>query len=132
MAPFNLTLVPRCTDLSPALPPALPSSIDMTDCSHICMIVCSVFQLPLQALFQAKRGSAHQALARQYAMYLMHVCCGMSFSDVGRFLGRDRTTVSHACQVIEEHREREVIDWSLNVIEMSLTMMRSQQNGAIE
>ncbi|MDB5542425.1 MAG: DNA-binding protein [Devosia sp.] len=61
--------------------------------------------IPIEALFYPERCTADVALARQLAMYLMHVAFGRLYADVGRFFGRDRTTVSHACAVIEELRE---------------------------
>ena len=33
------------------------------------------------------------AVARQLAMYLMHVALGWQYAEVGQFFGRDRTTV---------------------------------------
>ena len=56
------------------------------------------------------RGKADVALARQLAMYLMHTHYSRIYSEVGRFFGRDRTTVSHACALIEEMREEAAFD----------------------
>ena len=98
------------------------------DIDCISSIVTSVFNVPKQVLFHERRGCAHHALARQFAMYLLHVCGGKSYTEVGRLFGRDRTTVSYACQVIEDRREKPEIDWCLNLIEQSFLLIRSQHN----
>lgn len=74
-------------------------------------------RVSIAALFGRDRGQAHVALARQIAMYLMHVSYGRHYSDVGRFFRRDRTTVSHACALIEEMREDSCFDDDLSRIE---------------
>lgn len=57
------------------------------------------------------------ARARQVAMYLAHVACGMSLTEVGRTFARDRTTVSHACGVIEDGRDDPTFDRTLELLE---------------
>lgn len=47
---------------------------------------------------------------RQIAMYVCHVGLGISMSDIGPCFGRDRTTVSHACQVVEDRRDEPAFD----------------------
>jgi chromosomal replication initiation ATPase DnaA len=63
------------------------------------------FRLDAAALEAPLRGSQRMAFARQIAMYLLHVVFGLSFDAVGRAFGRDRTTVAHACRVIEDGRD---------------------------
>ena len=63
------------------------------------------------------RGRANVALARQVAMYLAHVVCGMTLTDTGRLFGRDRTTVAHACGVIEDRRDDPLFDRALDLLE---------------
>lgn len=74
----------------------------------------------LKALFQPDRGQAEIALARQLAMYLMHVEYGRLYADVGRFFGRDRTTVSHACAHIEDLRDDPAFDAMLERLRLML------------
>lgn len=66
------------------------------------------------------RGKASIALARQLGMYLMHTYYRRIYSDVGRFFGRDRTTVSHACGLIEEMREGREFDEAVARLEVAL------------
>ena len=63
------------------------------------------------------RGRAKVAMARQVAMYLAHVTCGLTLTEAGELFCRDRTTVAHACQVIEERREDQEFDRALQLIE---------------
>lgn len=52
-------------------------------------------------LFQQHRGPRHVPLMRQLAMYILHRQ-GAAYSAVGRAFDRDRTTVRHGCQHVEE------------------------------
>lgn len=51
------------------------------------------------------RGPGDTARARQIAMYLLHTSLSASYGEVARAFGRDRTTVSHACRLIEDMRD---------------------------
>ncbi len=50
-------------------------------------------------------------------MYVAHVILQMSMSDIGRGFGRDRTTVIHACHLIEDLRDDEDFDRVVAVAE---------------
>jgi chromosomal replication initiation ATPase DnaA len=76
-----------------------------------------VFGVPRAHLSAPSRGKAPVALARQAAMYLAHVSCGLSLTDVGLIFARDRTTVAHACAVIEDRRDDPVFDHALELME---------------
>ncbi|MEO1205946.1 MAG: helix-turn-helix domain-containing protein [Pseudomonadota bacterium] len=80
-------------------------------------IVSDVFDVPFDDLRRASRGCATVALARQVAMYLAHVHFGLSFTEVGRVFQRDRTTVSHACSVVEDRRDDASFDYVLELLE---------------
>lgn len=66
------------------------------------------------------RGTQAAARARQMAMYLAHVVFGLSFTRVGICFGRDRTTVRHACALIEDRRDDPVQDLALSALEAGL------------
>jgi chromosomal replication initiation ATPase DnaA len=53
-------------------------------------------------------------------MYLAHVAFGLSFTDIGRLFARDRTTVAHACRLIEDLRDDSVMDQAIAFIELAL------------
>ncbi len=60
------------------------------------------------------------ALARQMAMYLAHVAFGLNYTEVGSIFARDRTTVAHACALIEDLRDDPVLDRALSALEAVL------------
>ncbi len=82
--------------------------------------VSSAFHVPERELRARTRRKAHTAFARQVAMYLAHVGCGMSYSEVGRLFGRDRTTAAHACRLIEDRRDDPGLDLSLDHLEQAV------------
>ena len=84
---------------------------------------CSVgliYGVPLYEMRSSKRRHRKAAFARQVAMYLAHVAGGLSLTEVGRAFGRDRTTVAHACAVVEDARDDVLFDRSLAYVEMGL------------
>ena len=64
------------------------------------------------------------AFARQIAMYLAHVGFGLSMAEVGRAFGRDRTTVVHACHLIEDRRDEVRFDQMLDHLEQAAIALR--------
>ena len=66
------------------------------------------------------RASAAAARARQMAMYLAHICYEWPLQRVGAAFGRDRSTASHACHLIEDLRDDRGFDEALNAIEACL------------
>lgn len=79
--------------------------------------IVEIFGVPQTDLSRSSRGKARVALARQEAMYLAHVSCGLTLTDVGLIFARDRTTVAHACAVIEDRRDDPVFDRALELME---------------
>ena len=81
------------------------------------LAVSRVYQISVEDLLAPSRGPAPTALARQVAMYLARVVGGLRLDDVGRVFRRDRTTVAHACTVIEHRRDDPVFDMTLDRLE---------------
>ena len=90
----------------------------------VAAIVTQVFMVRRADLLAPSRGVASVALARQVAMYLAHVDCGVRLSEVGRGFGRDRTTVAHACIVVENRRDDPSFDMTLELLAGILARMR--------
>ena len=65
-------------------------------------------------------------LARHVSMYLAHVACNMSLSDVGRLYARDRTTVAYACAAIEDRRDDPKFDRAIEVLEWAAPMIAAR------
>ncbi|HWU16043.1 MAG TPA: helix-turn-helix domain-containing protein [Devosia sp.] len=74
-------------------------------CDDVAALVAREKNVPMRLLMHSSRCRAAAARARQLAMYLAHVMLGRSLSEVGHAFGRDRTTVSYACALIEDLRE---------------------------
>jgi chromosomal replication initiation ATPase DnaA len=75
--------------------------------------------VPLAAIADADRSTA-AALARNLAMYLAYVAFGMSLGRVARAFGRDRSTISHACKIIEDRRDDPRFDRWLESLERTV------------
>ncbi|MEL6967734.1 MAG: helix-turn-helix domain-containing protein [Pseudomonadota bacterium] len=84
--------------------------------------------VPLEHLAAANRCKADIALARQVAMYLAHTQFSLAMTEIGLAMGRDRTTVSHACNLVEDRRDDDDFDLMLTQLEDLL----SQAVRAIE
>lgn len=81
--------------------------------------VCGAMRLPAGAL-RAGRGTQKIAFARQLAMYLTHVGFGLTLTEVGTCFDRDRTTVRHACALIEDRRDQPMFDFAVSALETGL------------
>ena len=85
--------------------------------------VAVVFEVGIEELRAPTRGSARAASARQVAMYLAHVGCGVSLTEVGRLFERDRTTVAYPCSLIEDKREDADFDYRLDHFERAVSCL---------
>ena len=72
--------------------------------------VLRVFMVASADLWSGTRGRPSVAFARQVGMYLAHVTCGLSLTEVGEVFARDRTTVAHACGRVEDQRDDPAFD----------------------
>jgi hypothetical protein len=74
-----------------------------------------------EEIIKDERRSAQVAFARQVAAYLSHIAYEWSLSRVASVFGRDRSTMAHACHMIEDRREEPQFDLWINALE---TMLR--------
>lgn len=88
--------------------------------SYVVTIVASAFGVPTSELTALTRRRPHIALARQVAMYLMHVTCGASLSQTGRLFMRDRTTAGHACRMVEDMRDDPDFDVRVAALDLAI------------
>lgn len=86
-------------------------------CERVAAAVAQDFAVDRATLFARTRSSPRDALARQTAMYLAHTVFAISFGQIGRIYGRDRTTVAHACRRVEEARDADGFDERLRRLE---------------
>lgn len=88
--------------------------------------VIQVFGVGPADLHHTTRGRAKVAQARQVAMYLAHVACGLSLTATGRLFGRDRTTAAHACTVVEDRRDDPLFDRALDLLEWAVSALATR------
>jgi len=97
------------------IPETCPSKIlDLIDC------ICAEQEIHVHLIFSTSRGTAKVCFTRQICMYLTNTYYGYSLTDVGKFFGRDRTTVAHTCRKVEDLRSNITFDNMISSIEDSL------------
>ena len=74
-------------------------------CDQVIALVAQQKSVPAEQITKRSRCRFDTARARQLAMYLAHVALGRTLTQVGAAFGRDRTTVSYACALIEDMRD---------------------------
>jgi chromosomal replication initiation ATPase DnaA len=76
--------------------------------------------IPVQSINSPSRGRSPAAFGRQLAMYLCHVGFEMSLARVAAAFRRDRSTVGHACRIVEDRRDDPQFDAWVNALEAAL------------
>lgn len=94
--------------------------------------VAAALHVPEARLRSRSRERFPIARARQQAMYLSHIVFGLSLSRVGIGFGRDRTTVRHACAVLEDSRDDAAADLALSAMEAGLLAFAKTLDSQLE
>ena len=89
-------------------------------CEQVIALVARRRNVPGEVLTSRSRCRFAAARARQLAMYLAHVTLGRSLTQVGAVFGRDRTTVSYACALIEDLRDDPRFDDEVSELEQRI------------
>ncbi|MEM5493966.1 helix-turn-helix domain-containing protein [Hoeflea sp. AS16] len=80
--------------------------VDILRCRVTWRLVAELFaaacERDLPAAAARRRPRCHM---RQIAMYLSHVVLSVPYQTIATAFGRDRTTVMHACSVVEDRRD---------------------------
>ena len=79
-------------------------------CEGLIDIAAALFSVSGKELRRPGRTSLGVARVRQIAMYVAHVILRLNMTDIGRGFGRDRTTVLHACHLVEDLRDDDDFD----------------------
>jgi chromosomal replication initiation ATPase DnaA len=98
-----------------------------SDIATAISVVAQVFAVPPSDLLRDTRGRAGVALARQIAMYLSHVVAGETLTEVGHHFCRDRTTVAHACRLVEARRDDPSFDRVLELLEWIVPVFATRE-----
>lgn len=117
----------------PSTPPATTRRSPISAkriCHGVAELAAAEFGLDAAAMMSSTRGAPRAAYVRQVAMYLAHVGFALSFEAIGRSFGRDRTTVSHACRVVEDSRDDTKLDRRLAGLEIMCVAFGERLDGA--
>ena len=101
-------------------------------CDAVALATAAAFAVPVGELIAATRGTPYAAFARQSAMYLAHVTFHLTYAEVGRAFGRDRTTAAYACQLIEERRDDPAVDAVLGSLESACSALRRRLSAPVQ
>lgn len=83
-------------------------------------VAAFALNVPPEEVADRNRGRAEVAFARQVAMYLCHVGFELSLARVAAAFGRDRSTVAHACHIVEDRREHWNFDRWISLLEATI------------
>ena len=86
-------------------------------CDGVIDILSTFFNVSGRELRSQSRCERSVARVRQIGIYVAHVTLALTMSEVGRAFGRDRSTVNHACHLIEDMREELEFDRIVQTIE---------------
>jgi hypothetical protein len=100
-------------------------------CNLVALTTAAAFAIPVGELTAGTRRASYIAFARQSAMYLAHVAFGLSYSEIGRAFGRDRTTAAHACRLVEDRRDDPAVDGVLGSLEIACCGLRRRLDAAV-
>ena len=73
--------------------------------SLITRIVAGEYRISLKRLFAGGRGNKKESLARHITVYLLHTLLSLSYKEISFVFGKDRTSISYACRIIEDLRD---------------------------
>ena len=85
-------------------------------------LVAAALDVSRDHLHAPNRCRARIARARQIAIYIAHGWLDIPVGQVVRHFRRDRSTISHACRVIEDRREDPRFDRMLTAIEIAVDL----------
>lgn len=74
-------------------------------CDAMTDLLAACFMVPTGELRSQDRAMAPVARVRQIGMYVCHVALNLTMAEVAKGFGRDRTTVIHACHLVEDLRD---------------------------
>ena len=63
---------------------------------------------------EKRRPTCH---VRQIAMYVCHVALSLSVDDIAGSFGRERSTVAHACHLVEDRRDNPAYEDFISAVE---------------
>ena len=110
---------------------SLSSSRERLLARFVNQIVAVYFQLPSELLLKFARGKASATRARQVSIYLMHTTLSFSFTQIAKIYGKDRTTIAHACRLIEDLRDDPEFDNRLVEFELTISIVLNLSDAIV-
>ena len=107
------------------------SPLDMAHARLTAAAAALAFGRPYVDIFTHSRLAASDIFLRQMSMYLLNTVFDFNLSRVARVFERDRTTVRHACQLIEDQRDSSVFDEILSDLEQFLLTVPANDGDVI-
>jgi hypothetical protein len=102
--------------------PPVPASLPLTTVCRIVRQLTGELVLLLGDRVMLRRDRRRTAChVRQIAMYVCHVALRMPMKDIADAFGRDRSTVGHACHVVEDRRDDPAFDDFVSTVERLVT-----------
>ncbi len=83
-------------------------------------VVAQALSISEAEIMSRQRAKATIVFARQLSMYLSHVVGQLSLGQVSAEFGRDRTTVSYSCNMVEDRRDSPIFDDQIERMEILL------------
>lgn len=82
----------------------------MAYCDGLIDIISAYFNVCGRDIRSSKRQNLDVARVRQIGMYVANVVLGINMTMIGQGFGRNKSTVVHACHLIEDMRDDEEFD----------------------
>lgn len=104
----------------PPSPYPAPKKTDermMSECEAVIDIVSAFFNVSGKDIRNPTRSPAPVARVRQIGMYAAHTVLQIPMKEVGCGFARDRTTVQHAVNLVEDWREDREFDGIVDQVE---------------
>ena len=99
-------------------------------CDGMIDLAVALFGVQSKDLRSTDRCTLQVARVRQIAMYVTHVVLQLTMAETGTGYGRDRTTVIHACHVIEDLRDDADFDRIVACVEHHAASLFRLEKGA--
>ena len=98
-------------------PPLTRRLSDRTICRAVRQMVAELVMLFGDRILTRRDRRRMACQVRQIAMYVCHVALRMPQHEIAIAFGRDRTTVGHACHVVEDRRDDPFFDDFVSAVE---------------
>lgn len=99
-------------------------------CEGMIDILAACFCVSSKELRSQDRANACISRVRQVGMYITHVALGLNMKEVAIGFSRDRSTIVHACHIIEDMRDDADFDKICATVErIALAAFASQVAG---